>query len=72
MMKKKSYKMHWPLHSQSHRTCRKRLASVLRRKTERTIVDVLGGDNFGFRRGKGARGIDEELRVCFTDWQSAA
>jgi hypothetical protein len=44
----------------------------LRRKTERTIVDVLGGDNFGFRRGKGARGIDEELRVCFTDWQSAA
>jgi len=68
----KSYKMHWSSHSQSHRTGRKRVASVLRRRIERTTVDVLGGDHFGFRRGKGTRGMDEELCDCFTDWQTAA
>jgi len=47
--------------------------------------DVLGEDQFGFRRGKGTRDaigmlriisertleIDEELSVCFMDWQKA-
>ena len=49
------------------------------------IEDVLGEDQFGFRRGKGTRDaigmtriisehtleIDEELCVCFIDWQKA-
>ena len=29
------------------------VARILRRKTERKIEDVLGEDQFGFRRGKG-------------------
>jgi len=43
----------------------------LRRRIERTIVGVIGGDYFGFRSGKGTRGIDEELFDCFTNWQKA-
>ena len=49
------------------------------------IEDVLGEDQFGFRRGKGTRDaigmmriiaertleMDEELCVCFIDWQKA-
>jgi hypothetical protein len=49
------------------------------------IEDVLGEDQFGFRRGKGTRDavgilriisertleVDEELCVCFIDWQKA-
>jgi hypothetical protein len=60
-------------------------ASVLRRRIERKNEDVLGEDQFGFRRGKGTRDaiemlriisertliIDEELRACFIDWQKA-
>jgi hypothetical protein len=52
---------------------------------ERKIEDVLGEDQFGFRRGKGTRNaigmlkiiseqtleIDVELCVCFIDWQKA-
>ena len=59
------------------------LAKILRRRIEKKIEDVLGEDQFGFRRGKGTRDtigmiriiaertleIDEELRVCFIDWQ---
>jgi len=55
------------------------------RRIERKIEDVLGEDRFGLRRGKGTRDaigllriiaerileIDEELRVCFIDWQKA-
>jgi hypothetical protein len=55
---------------------------ILRRRIEKTIEDVLGEDQFGFRRGKGTRSaigmlriiseqmleIDEELSVCFIDW----
>ena len=58
------------------------IAKILRR-IEKKIEDVLGEDQFGFRRGKGtwdAIGmlriisertleIDEELCVCFIDWQ---
>jgi hypothetical protein len=58
-------------------------ARILRRRIERKIED--GEDQFGFRRGKGNRseigmlrarseqtlGIDEELCVCFIDWQKA-
>jgi len=61
------------------------IAKILRRRTERNIEDVLGEDQFGFRRGKGIRDvigmkriiaeqtleIDEELRIYFIDWQKA-
>jgi hypothetical protein len=56
-----------------------------RRRIEKKIEDVLGEDQFGFRRGKVARDatgilriisertleIDEELCDCFIDWQKA-
>jgi hypothetical protein len=58
---------------------------ILRTRTERKIEDVLGEDQFGFRRGKGTRDaigmlriiseqtldIVVELCACFTDWQKA-
>jgi len=58
---------------------------ILRRRIERKIEAVLGEDQFGFRRGKGTRvangmmriiaertlEVDEELCVCFIDWQKA-
>ena len=61
------------------------VAKILRRRIENKIEDVLGEDQFGFRRGKGTRDaigmlriipertleIDEELIVCFIDWQKA-
>jgi len=61
------------------------LAKILRRMIERKIEDVLGEDQFGFRRGKGTRiaigmlriiseqtlEIDVELCVCFINWQKA-
>jgi hypothetical protein len=63
------------------------VAKILRRRIEKKIQDVLGEDQFGFRRGKGTRDgigmlriisertlqIDEELSVCFifVDWQKA-
>jgi retron-type reverse transcriptase len=61
------------------------VAKILTRRTEKKIEDILGEDQFGFRRGKGTRDaigmlriisertleIDEELRVCFIDWQKA-
>ena len=54
-------------------------------RIERKTEDVLGEDQFGFRRGKGTRyaigmlrliserilEIDAELCVCFIDWQKA-
>jgi len=60
----------------------KEVAKILRRRIEKKIEDVLGEDQFGFRRGKGTRnatgmlriisertlGTDEELSVCFIDW----
>ena len=63
----------------SHTT--KIIAKKLRRRIERKIEDVLGEDQFGFRRGKGttdAIGMiriiaertlerDEELCICFID-----
>ena len=62
----------------------KMVARILRR-IERKVEDVLGEDQFGFRRGKGtgdaigmlriiserALDIDEELRACFIDRQKA-
>ena len=61
------------------------LAKILRRRIEKKIWDVLGEDQFGFRRGKGTRDvigmlriisertleIDKERSVCFIDWQKA-
>jgi len=61
------------------------VAKILRRRTEKKIEDVLGEDQFGFRRGMGTRNaigmlriisertleIGEELCVCFIDWQKA-
>jgi hypothetical protein len=57
------------------------VVKILRRRIEKKIEDVLGEDQFGFRRGKGTRDaigmlriipernleIDEEL--CFIGWQ---
>ena len=57
------------------------VAKILRRRIEKKIEDVLGEDQFGFRRGKGTRDtvgmlriisertleIDEEKCVCFID-----
>ena len=36
---------------------------IFRRRIERKIEDVLGGDQFGFRRGKGTRDAIEMLRI---------
>jgi len=36
---------------------------MLRRRIERKIEDVLGGDHFGFRRGKGARDAIGIMRI---------
>ena len=61
------------------------IAKILKRRIEKKIEDVLGEDQFGFRRGKGTTDaigmmriiaertleIDEELCVCFIDWQKA-
>jgi len=58
---------------------------ILRRRIERKIEDVLGEDQFGFRRRKGTRDaigmmriisertleIEEELCICFIDWEKA-
>jgi len=63
----------------------KTVAKILRRRIEKKIEDVLGEDQFGFRRGKGTRDaigmlriiaertleIDAELCVCFIDWRKA-
>jgi len=63
----------------------KMIAKILRRRIERKIEDVLGEDQFGFRRGNGTRDafgmmritadrtldIDEELCICLIDWQKA-
>ena len=61
------------------------IVKILRRRIERKIEDVLGEDQLGFRRRRGTRDaigmmriiaernleIDEELRICFIDWQKA-
>ena len=61
------------------------IAKIFRRRIERKIEHVLGEDQFGFERGKGTRDaigmmriiaertveMDEELCVCFVDWQKA-
>jgi hypothetical protein len=61
------------------------VASVIRR-SEKKIEDVLGEDQFGFRKGKETRDaigmlriisdrtldIGEEICVCFIDWQKAS
>jgi hypothetical protein len=58
---------------------------ILRRMIERKIEDIFVEDQFGFRNGKGTRDeiwmpsiisertldIDEELCVCFINWQKA-
>jgi hypothetical protein len=63
----------------------KKVEKVLRRRIEKKIEDLLGVDQFGFSRAKGTRNaigmlriisertleIDEELSVCFIDWQNA-
>jgi len=60
-------------------------AKVRRRRIEKKTEDVVGEDQFGFRRGKGTRdtdgllrmisqrtlALDEELCACFIDWQTA-
>jgi len=39
------------------------VAKILRRKIEKKIEDVLGEDQFGFRRGKGTRDAIGMLRI---------
>jgi hypothetical protein len=39
------------------------VAKILRRKIERKIEDVLGEDQFGFRRGKRTRNAIGVLRI---------
>jgi len=39
------------------------VAKILRRRTEKKIEDVLGEDQFGFRRGKGTRDAIGMLRI---------
>ena len=39
------------------------IAKILRRRIERKIEDVLGEDQFGFRRGKGARDAIGMMRI---------
>jgi hypothetical protein len=59
----------------------KLVANVIRRRSEKKIEEVLGEDQFGFRKGKGTRDaigmlriisertldIGEEICVCFID-----
>jgi len=61
------------------------IAKILRGRIEKKIEGVLEEEQFGFRREKGTRDaigmmriiaewtleIDEELCVCFIDWQKA-
>ena len=77
--------MQRPSHNQPIAHTAKIVAKILRRRIEKKIEDVLGEDQFGFRRGKGTRDafeilriisertleIDGELCVCFIDWQKA-
>jgi len=39
------------------------IATILRRRIERKIGDVLGEDQFGFRRGKGTREAIRMMRI---------
>jgi hypothetical protein len=39
------------------------VAKILRRRIEKKIEDVLGEDQFGFRRGKGTRVVIGMLRI---------
>jgi hypothetical protein len=57
------------------------VASVIRRRSEKKIEDVLGEDQFGFREGtRDAIGmlriiseltldIGDEICICFIDWR---
>ena len=76
------YAIHLFLLNKSHTA--KMAGKILRRRIETKTEDVLGEDQFTFRRGKGTRNttgmlrisertleIDEELCVCFIDWQKA-
>jgi len=61
------------------------VTTILRRRIGKKIEEVLGEDQFGFRRGKGTKDvivmlriisertldIDEDLCVCFIDWKQA-
>ena len=41
----------------------KKIAKILRGRIERKIEDVLGEDQFGFRRGKGTRDATGMMRI---------
>ena len=61
------------------------VAKILNRRLERKIEEVMGEDQFGFRKGKGTRDaigavtilsetvltVNEEICACFIDWQKA-
>jgi len=50
-------------HHQSQCTYSNKLSAMLRRKIEKKIEDILGEDQFGFRKGKGRRDVVGMLRI---------
>ena len=81
----KNYEMQRPTHNQPDRKYNKNSSENNRKRIERNIEDKLGGDQLGFRKGKGTRDIkgmlriisertleiDEKLCACFVGWQKA-
>jgi hypothetical protein len=55
--------MQQPLHNQPPHTYKKDSSKELKRRIYRKIEDVLGQDQFGFRRGKGTGDAIEMPRV---------
>ena len=55
--------MQRPSHNHLIAHTAKIVAKMLRRKIEKKIEDVLGEDQFGFRRGKGTRDVIGMLRI---------
>jgi hypothetical protein len=80
-----SYKMQQPSYNSLIAHTAKTVAKILTRRIQKKIEDILGEDQFGFRRGIGTRDaigmlriipertleIDEELCVFFIDLQKA-
>jgi len=59
----KSYKMQRLSHNSLIAHTAKIIAKTLRRRIEKKIEDVIGEDQFGFRRGKGTRDAVGMMRI---------
>jgi len=55
--------MQWPSHNEPHPTYSKMVVRTYTRRIERKIEDVLGEDQFEFRRGKGTSYPSGMLRI---------